>query len=135
MADPKRGSDEAVFLRMRLLERLSTSGVFSKKEKRNIEKCIIEKTMPEKVISMLERLLGATSGEEFYGELEFALVENHGEERYARNREQLEEDLQKAAINYRIYAAKDEIRISCGYPDLRGHGMRLDDAARNAVRQ
>jgi hypothetical protein len=129
----KRGSEEAVFLRMALLESLAASPAFTKKEKKKIEKCLIAQTMPEKVISLLERVLAETSGEEFYRELEFALVENAGEGRYAKNRELLEADLQNAAINYRVYRAKDEIQVSCGYPDLRDHAMRLDDAARNTV--
>jgi hypothetical protein len=135
MAEPKRGADEAIFLRMMLLESLSNSPAFSKKDKRKIEKCLIAKTMPEKVVSLLERILPATSTEEFYRELEFALVENYGEGRYADNPQQLQEDLHKAAVNYRVYAAKDEVQVSCGYPNLRDHPMRVDDAARNAIRQ
>lgn len=131
---PKRGADEAVFLRMELLQALWDSMALTKQQKTRIEKCLILKTMPEKVVSMLERILPETSTEEFFRELEFALVENHGAERYSNPAIRIQ-DLNKASINYRIYAAMDEIRVSCGYPDLRDRAMRLDDAARNAVQQ
>lgn len=127
-------SDEALDIRMRLLRLHELNRiVYPKKVWKKIEKCLIEKTDAHQVGQRLERILPETMTTEFATEMEFALVDAHGMDRYRENGRRLHEDIERASVLFRIYTLRDEIYAACGHTLKTYRQERMDDAAWFAV--
>lgn len=126
--------DEALYLRKRLLRLHEMNRiVYPAKIWRKMEECLIQKTMPDEVERRLLEIMPETTTLEFSRELEFALADAHGLERYANEPERLRHETEKAAVNFRIAVMIDEIYSECGHEFKRTRQERIDDAAWWAV--
>lgn len=122
--------DAAQYLRMRLLGLHEKNRIlYPRRVWKKMERCILEKTSAENIRRVLDRILPATVTAEFAREIEFALIEAHGQDRYFEHPEFLRSDIEKASVKFRTMAAMDEIYESCGAPKLRSHEDRIGDAA------
>jgi len=110
--------------------------VYPKKVWNSIEKCLIDATMPDKVAERVQVVMADTSTEEFAKELEFALVETHGESRYAGEPERLRHEIEKASVWYMTAFLMDDIYAHCGHTLMRrSRRDLLEDAAWYAVEE
>jgi hypothetical protein len=96
-----------------------------------MEKCILEKTSPYNVAEVARKILPATFTEGAARDAEFALVENHGHERYA-NAILLRRHVNGTLVRFRIGLMMDAVYRSCGYDSPNKPEDLLDSAAWNA---
>jgi hypothetical protein len=121
--------DEALYLRMRLLRLHGMNRMLYPKRKWTaMEKCLIEKTSLENVAEVARRILPATFTQEAARDAEFALVENHGHERYA-DEVLLRRHINETLIRFRVGLMMDTIYRSCGYDSPNKPEDLLDSAA------
>jgi len=105
--------------------------IFPKRQWMKMEKCILDKTVPENVLEIGRRILPATFTEEAARDAEFALVDNYGHERYA-NAVLLQKHINGTLVRFRVGLMLDAIYRSCGYDSPNKPEDLLDSAAWHA---
>ena len=124
--------DSALYLRMRLLRLHGMNRIlYPKRRWAAIEKCLIEKTSSANVAEVARHVLPATFTQEAARDAEFALVENHGHERYA-DEILLRRQINDTLVRFRIALMMDVIYRSCGYDSPNKPSDLLDSAAWHA---